>query len=46
MLYLSSPRNVLLAITGTPKVFSWADVSPVSAMAIRTNAFLALAPVW
>lgn len=39
-------RNAPLAITGIPRVSSWADVSPVSAMAIQTAAFLALAFVW
>lgn len=43
--YLPSFRNVPLAITGTSKVSFWADVSPVSAMVIRTAAFLAQAPV-
>lgn len=43
---LPSSRNAPLAITGTSKVSSWADVSPVSAMVIQTAAFLALAPVW
>lgn len=39
-------RSAPLAITGTPRVSSWADVSPASAMGIQTAAFLALALVW
>lgn len=46
MSYLPFSRNVPLAITGTPRVSSWADVFPVSAMDIQTAAFLLLAFVW
>lgn len=46
MSYLFFSRNAPLAITGTLRVSSWADVSLVNAMAIQTAAFLALAFVW